>query len=154
MTTLGVPVSADLVGQIILRSEGRHDVATVVNNVLEDFLERTRGDADIWGEKHAEEVLDDSLQESLREYGERNKGLFWQNLFLPNRTQLRALPFGRPVVAEVKRQRLTYNGAEVSPSRFASMAWNNTSRNAWRDLWVKRPGDAEWTQALILRSGG
>jgi len=150
MSDLCVPINADFIAQIILRSDGRHDVATVVNNVLEDFLDRTYGDPIVWSEKHAEEAGDLSHQDRLQEYGDPRKGFQWQNLFLPNGTQLRATPFGKSLIAEVKRQRLIYQDQDVSPSRFASIAWNNTSRSAPRDLWVKRPGDDGWTQAIIL----
>jgi len=133
MSDLSVPINADLVSQIILRSQGRHDVARMVNGVLSDFLDRTYGDADILSEAHAEEAAGDGLRERLREYGDSTKGYWWQRTMLPNGTQLRAQPYGKIKIAEVKRQQVTYEGAVVSPSQFASIAWNNTARSAPRD---------------------
>jgi hypothetical protein len=150
MTQLSVPIDANLVAQIILRSRGRHDVGVVVNNVLSDFLERTLGDADIWSAEHAEEAADPGLREWLQEYGDPSKGYRWQHLLLPNGTQLRARPYGHAKIAEVKRQQVVFEGTSMSPSQFASVAWNRTSRSAPRDLEVKRPGDTEWQSARQL----
>ncbi|MFI4966403.1 MAG: hypothetical protein ACHP9T_13665 [Caulobacterales bacterium] len=149
-------MNADLVSEIILRSRGRHDVVTVVNNVVSDFLDRTFGDADVWSLEHALEAADESIGEKLREYGDPSKGLPWKHQFeprlilLPNGTQLRAQPYGVVKIAEVKRQQLWFEGAALSPSQFASRAWNNTSRSAWRDLEVKLPDALDWVPAKAL----
>jgi hypothetical protein len=150
MTQLSVPIDANLVTQIVLRSRGRHDVAALVNNVIRDFLDRTLGDANTWSEEHAEEAADLELRDRLHEYGDPTKFYRWQHLRLPNGSQLRARPYGKTKVAEVKRQQLVFEGVAMSPSRFASAAWNNTSRSAPRDLEVKRPGDSDWLPAHQL----
>jgi hypothetical protein len=54
-------------------------------------------------------------------------------------------------VAAVEGNELIYNGEKLSPSEFARRV-TNTSRNAWRDIWVKRPGDSQWVFAEHLRS--
>ena len=156
MSTLSAPIDSALVSEIVLRSRGRRDVVSIVNNVMSDFLERTYGDADIWSPEHADDAADESVGDKLREYGDPSKGLVWAHQFeprlvqLPNGTQVRARPYGTIKVAEVKRQQLWFEGVALSPSRFASKAWNNTSRSAWRDLEVKRPEDADWIPAKSL----
>jgi hypothetical protein len=39
----------------------------------------------------------------------------------------------------------------MSPTALANQIANNTSRNAWRDLWIKFPGDDGWRLAQDLR---
>jgi hypothetical protein len=39
----------------------------------------------------------------------------------------------------------------MSPSEFANQVAGGTNRNAWRDLWIKRPHDSEFHLADDLR---
>jgi hypothetical protein len=148
---IGVPVRMELVKEIVMRSQGRVDPAGLIENVLVDFLDKTRGDPDIWSKEHAEEVAEETTSGSLSEYGLPSKGYSWQSLFLPNGTQLKMPYQGKDHFAEIRHQQLYYQSVPCSPSQFASRVARNTSRNAWRDIWVKRPGDDEWRLALTLR---
>jgi len=149
METLCIPVKSNLITEIILRSRGRINIAQLVENVVVDFLERTKGDGTIWSEEHAEEVLGE-IDDDLSRYGEPTKGYDWHRVFLPNGTRLKTQYRGAEYEAEVRHQQVYFNGNPCSPSQFASAAANNTSRNAWRDLWIKRPGDG-WKLANTLR---
>ena len=84
--------------------------------------------------------------------GDPSKGYQWKDLFLPNGTKLRMTYQGRNHYAEVRNERLKHEGEDLSPSQFACKIADNTSRNAWRDLWVKLPGKADWQLADNLRS--
>ncbi|WP_177219754.1 hypothetical protein [Nitrosospira multiformis] len=44
-----------------------------------------------------------------------------------------------------------YEGEAFSRSGLANRIASGTSRNAWRDLWIKRPRDKEWVLANDLR---
>lgn len=153
MSHLAVPIDADLIAEIILRSEGKADVAQLIENVLENFLERTRGDADIWSDAHAEAVAEEDEDDTLMRFGAGTKGYRWQGVFLPNGTKLKSTYKGEDKFAEVRHQQIYYEARPCSPSEFASRVANNTSRNAWRDVWVKRPSDRDWVFANMLRTG-
>jgi hypothetical protein len=149
--SIAIPVAGSIVAEIILRSGGRADPVTVIENVVADFLERTRGDADIWSEEHANAVAEEKGDDSLQKYGPATKGYHWQNVYLPNGTELKIHYKDRDHFAEIRHQQLYYEGIPSSPSQFASRVANNTSRNAWRDIWIKRPGDKDWVFADQLR---
>lgn len=82
---------------------------------------------------------------------ETDKGYIWKNLFLPNGTSLRMKYKGEIYYCAVMKDKIIFNGEETSPSGFANKV-AKTSRNAWNDIWIKRPDDTEWIFADNLRS--
>jgi hypothetical protein len=132
-------------------SEGRHDVAGMIENIVEDFLDRTKGDPHIWSEAHANSVAEEAADDSLVKFGNPGKGYRWQGLLLENGSQLKMPYGGKDHFAEVRHQQIYYEGSPCSPSQFASRVANNTSRNAWRDIWIKSPSDREFRLADNLR---
>ena len=44
-----------------------------------------------------------------------------------------------------------YDGKKTTPSEFANTVAGGTSRNAWRDLWIKRPRDRDFRLADEIR---
>lgn len=153
MTELTVPIRSDLVTEIILRSRGEADVSLIVEDVVEAFLDRTRGDGIIWSKQHAEEVAQEGNDKTLARIGPPSKGYNWSGIFLPNGTMLRVEYKGEGHSAEVLHQQIIYEGECCSPSEFASRAANNTSRNAWRDIWIKKPRSSDWEFSGELRRG-
>ncbi|ORE97724.1 hypothetical protein [Aurantimonas sp. 22II-16-19i] len=152
MPAMSVSVRGDLIAEMVLRSNGRVDVGGMIENLIESFLDRTRGDPDIWSKEHAEAVADEGADETVVKYGHPAKGYHWQSVFLPNGTQLKISYKGGEKLAEVRHQQLYLDEQPCSPSQFASRVANNTSRNAWRDIWIKRPTDREWLFADTLRT--
>src|SRR5262245_46820857 len=120
MSTLAIPVRTDLVAEIILRSEGRHDPVGTIENIMEDFLERTRGDSDIWSEAHANAVAEEGVDDTLVRFGNPSKGYRWGSLLLRNGSQLKMPYKGKDHFAEVRHQQIYYEGSPCSPSQFAS----------------------------------
>lgn len=53
--------------------------------------------------------------------------------------------------ANVNRVEVIREGVSVSPSVLANRI-TQSSRNAWCDLWIKRPGDKDWTLAEDFRN--
>jgi hypothetical protein len=80
-------------------------------------------------------------------------GYQWKSLFLPNGTELRMQYKGRYHYAKVEGDQLLYQGEPTSPGSLANTI-AGSSRNAWRDLWIKRPGDTTWRLSDELRSDG
>lgn len=82
------------------------------------------------------------------------RGYQWKNLFLPDGTQIRMQYKGEYFYAKVEGDDVVYKGRSISPSSLANTI-TSSSRNAWRDLWIKRPGpagDSEWKLADDCRS--
>ena len=86
------------------------------------------------------------------EFGDPKQGYQWSTLFLPNGTHI-CMEYRREKhYAAVKHGSIVYEDDEYSPSELARVIANNTSRNAWRDLMIKRPQDTSWTLADVLRN--
>jgi hypothetical protein len=73
-------------------------------------------------------------------------GYQWKSLFLPEGTQIRMPYKGQYYYAKVERDEIIYEGKSISPGSLANTI-TSSSRNAWRDLWIKRPDDKEWKLA-------
>ena len=84
--------------------------------------------------------------ELLEEVSSAVRGYQWKNLFLPQGTQIRMRYKGAYSYARVEDDQVVYRGKPISPGSLANII-AGTSRNAWRDLWIKRPEDKEWKLA-------
>ncbi len=80
-----------------------------------------------------------------------SRGYQWKNLFLQDGSEIRMQYKGAYSYATIEGDALVYNGKPISPSTLANTI-AGSSRNAWRDLWIKRPGDIEWSLADDLRA--
>ena len=78
------------------------------------------------------------------------RGYRWKEVFLPHATLIRMKYKGRYHYAKVDGDAFVFNGMHVSPGEFANRV-TSSSRNAWRDLEIRRPGDDEWMPADLLR---
>ena len=74
------------------------------------------------------------------------RGYQWKNLFLPDGTQIRMQYKGSYSYAKVEGDVVIFNEKPISPASLANTI-AGSSRNAWRDLWIKRPDDKEWKLA-------
>lgn len=81
------------------------------------------------------------------------RGYQWKSLFLPEATEVRMQYKGQYHYAKVEGDQLVYEGKPITPGSLANTI-ASSSRNAWRDLWVKRPSDPEWRLADDCRSDG
>lgn len=77
-------------------------------------------------------------------------GYIWKELFLPQGTEIRMTYKGTIYRANVAGDEFFYEGRSISPAVMVNTV-SGTSRNAWRDLWIKRPADREWISAENLR---
>jgi hypothetical protein len=92
---------------------------------------------------------EDLMPETL--VGDDARGYTWKSVFLPTGTMVRIKYDGSFIYAKVEGDYLMFNGERVSPNQFA-MKVTGTARDAWRDLWIKRPRDADYRLADDLRS--
>jgi hypothetical protein len=80
----------------------------------------------------------------------KNQGYSWKTLFLPAGTLVRMKHNGDFHYAQVEGDHLIHDGVSVSPNQFA-LAVAGHPRDAWRDLWIKRPSDPDYRLAHDLR---
>ncbi|HYH23378.1 MAG TPA: hypothetical protein VD995_32585 [Azospirillum sp.] len=134
---INVPVQTDVFLSLVdfLRKQGsdRDPVATVTTAI------------EYWMDNASWKQAD--LMPEIFETG----GYRWKEVFLPHGTMLRIRFKGAYHYAKVLGDQILYEDKPVSPSEFAN-AVTKTTRNAWRDLEVRRPGDAEWLPAGALRA--
>lgn len=130
-------------------------VATSQFIELADFLKEHGSDRDpvevisnaiVYWMDNASWKQADLMPETLVE----DLGYRWKNLFLPHGTRIRMRYKGEYYYAEVRGDKFMYNGETASPSIFANRV-TRSSRNAWRDLEIRRPGDDEWYVADSMR---
>jgi hypothetical protein len=81
------------------------------------------------------------------------RGYQWKSLFLPEGTELRMSYHRLHYYARVTGDDLIYDGQPVSPREMA-LAVAGDGRNAWREMWVRLPGDTAWHPAARLRRTG
>lgn len=152
MPTLSVPIEAEIIGELYLRKgDPNADISGWIEHVLFDYLERTADDGD-WSPAYYEwrEKAADS-EDFESEFGNPKGGYRWGSLFLPNGTLIRMVYKRQTFQATVKFDRIDYEGQSYSPSELARKIAGGTSRNAWRDLLLRRPGDTDWSLADELR---
>ncbi|MCG2586732.1 hypothetical protein [Massilia sp. TS11] len=101
-----------------------------------------------------ERVVEQAIRFWLDFQGDSLRGYQWKSLFLPEGTQLRVCYAGRYHVAQVEGDDIIYAGRPLSPRQFV-IAVMHCVRNAWREVWLRCPGDARWhladTRRRILR---
>ena len=147
-----IPLPAEIYNEFVLRfGDARKDVAGRIEYVVSDYLERTK-DEQYWGEQYlAARSAERMLDETADSYGDPAKGYQWLTVFLPNGTKLKMAYKGLDYYAEVVHQKVMYEDEPFSPSSLANRIASGTSRNAWRDFWIKRPRDKEWVLADDIR---
>lgn len=129
---VAVPLSQDLYAQLAQRYPA--GVSSVIEHVVQDFLDRTEEDF------------------AAKQENASQNGIQWDALFLPHGTQIRTKYFGKHPIAEIVAGEICWDG-QVYPSmsRLARAMRGDTSNNAWVVLEIKRPSDPNWIRADRLR---
>jgi hypothetical protein len=154
MATISIGIDSMLIGELFLRLGPKGNVAGTIEDVVQDFLDRT-ADRENWSEAYyqfRQSVAD--VDRLTKEFGDPQQGFHWGPVFLPNGTLIQMEYKRKTFHATVKFGKIEYDDENYSPSEFACAVANNTSRNAWRDLMIKRPGDSRWILADELRRRG
>ena len=130
--TTYIPLRNDLLVRLIGR--GGEQYYGLVEYAIEDFLDRTEED-----------------------YGEgrqpvTGQGYSWNQLLLPEGTQLRTRYRSQWETAEVRKGRFSYkDNTYDSPSKVCNAMRGDTSNNAWLTLEIKRPQDVAFRIADHFR---
>lgn len=79
-------------------------------------------------------------------------GYSWKSVFLPSGSLLRLRYEAQYHYAKVEGDKLIHQGRVVkSPNQFA-LRVTGGARDAWRDVWIKRPSDKDFVVANYLRT--
>ncbi len=128
---VAVPLSTDLYQEVAGRYP--NGVATLIEDVVRDFLDRT-------------------AEDFANRRPKRGNGVRWDNVYVPDKTRIRTKHHGEYKYADIKGDKIILDGKEMASfSQLASRMRDNTSVNAWLHLEIMRPGDHEWHRADILR---
>lgn len=110
-------------------------------------------EAVIYWLENAEWKLPDLVPDAVRGYSwkiQKTTDRPAASLFLPQGSTLRIKVREGFEYAKVEGDQLIYRGESVSPNQFAAVA-TGSARDAWRDVWVKRPSDHDYQHADALR---
>lgn len=139
MSSISVPFPTEKFLQLsaFLKEQGStRDPVIAIQNAVEYWLD------------NASWKKEDLLPETL--VADSARGYRWKRLSLPNGTILRMKYAGSFHYAKVEGDALVFKGESVSPNQFA-LTVSGTARDAWRDLWIKRPDDQDYHCADDLR---
>lgn len=160
-----IPFPRKLYDDIVRFSDGRLDPVDLaerkVRSFVEDTFELGSNAVDYWDDR-AEEVAEEYAphvaerwrqedQSAREERRAENKPLVWKEVTISAGSKVRMNYHGEHHYAEVKRGRILDEGKEYSPSEWASKVADNTTRNAWRDLWFQELLSEVWAPAQLLR---
>jgi hypothetical protein len=133
-TTVTVQVPTDTLLQLIKklrRRGGSQDVSEAITTAIECWLQ-------------------DPVRFAPGADPEDIHGYQWKSLFLPEGTVLKSWSYGENNYARVVGDQIIHNGRAVSPNQFAQ-SFARSTRNAWQDLFIRRPGDKTFKIACRLR---
>ncbi|WP_066453166.1 hypothetical protein [Castellaniella caeni] len=136
-TQISIPVSTSLFLELAEFLEAKKDGRDPVQ-VVSDAIDYWMANAD-------------SKPELLHQSA--THGFQWKSLFLPSGTEIRMQYKGQYHYAAVDGDQVMFDGKPTTPGSLANKI-TGTSRNAWRDLWIKRPGDTTWSLADDCRAEG
>jgi hypothetical protein len=139
-STISIPISTDRFVRLVdfLREKGSG----------RDPVDAVGGAIDYWIE-NADWKTKDLMPEVFEE--PKHLGYHWKPLLLPPGTKVRMTYKSETFHAAVDGDDFIYDGKKMSPSEFANTVASGTARNAWRDLWLKRPTDRDFRLADELR---
>lgn len=119
-----------LIGQLRVRG-GSQDISAAITSAIELWL------------REQSKLAAGSDPASVRGYQ-------WKSLFLPEGTVLRSWSYSENNYARVEGDKIIHKGKAVSPNQFAQ-SFARTTRNAWTDLYIRRPEDKQFKPACRLR---
>jgi hypothetical protein len=117
------------------KHDSNRDPVIAVRDAIEFWIERANISPDL--------LLPETVLAESRGYMWRYKDTY---LFLPHGTEIRMRYKQQYHYAKVDGDQILHEGKAVSPSLLANTI-TGSSRNAWRDLWLKRPDEKEWKLA-------
>ena len=164
-----VPFKKSLYDDLVRFSDGKADPAHLAVQQVENWIDLNFSHAPHVFSDYFAELFEDRLFEFAEEYAphwaeevrkqgdaqieellESRTPLVWKEVTVPAGSQVRMIYAGKQFYGTVKNGRIVDDDGDFSPSSWTYKI-TRTARNAWRDLWFKFPGNADWVQADMLR---
>lgn len=168
-----VPFPKKLYDDLVRFSNGRCNPAEWAVDRLEDWIDRNFQSELMgmgWASDHFMDLFSDRIADFAEEYSpdlleywakldehrtkERLGGrhpLIWKGVEVAPGSDVRMSYGGVQHYAKIHHGKIVDADGDFSPSEWASKVAGGTSRNAWRDLWFKAPGEIIWVPALALK---
>jgi hypothetical protein len=146
--------SRDVYDDIVRGSHGQLDPSVLAESQVRALISSslefgTLGD--VWAEEHREELVEKYAPHLADAPRTEADPLVWKEVTIAAGSSVRMSYDGEHHYATVKGGMIVEDGTEYSPSEWASKVAGGTSRNAWRDLWLKEPLSNTWVPAQLLR---
>ena len=148
---IAVLINSKLHNELVLRTRKSDDVTHFIEHAIESFLDNNVDNASLWSEEYLNELDERKADGFSQKYGNPNAGYIWNWVVLPNGSRLKMTYKDKDHFAEVRFGKIMFENKEFSPSEWASKVANNTSRNAWRDIYVQTPEKNDWKLAEVMR---
>jgi hypothetical protein len=151
---ISIPFPKSLYDMIIIRSGGKLDPVQLAADQVEGFIERNSKEDGFWTDAGLEAFAE---EERIRNAGkgghDLTSGHLWKPVFMVNGTRLRMSYKGTSYYAEVRGDKIQGDDRKFdSVSQWVRHVAGGTSRNAWLDVWIRRPGrDTDYRSADDLR---
>lgn len=169
--TIFIPFPKRLYDNLVRLSDGKADVPYLAASFLESDIQIGLGHYDV---SHVSEWLwdlfGDRIYELAEEYAPHSlekwqqaenaeaasylaarDPLVWKEITVPPNSEVRMSYGGAYHYAKVRDGKIVDDDGAFSPSQWAQKVAEGTSRNAWRDLWLKEAQNSEWVPAQLLR---
>lgn len=168
-----VPFPKELYDDLIRFSDGRVNPVDWAVERLEAWIE-TNFSSETMGMGWANDTFMENFEPRIEEFAEKyyppaltywakqedkdiesylatRKPLVWKEITIPASSDVRMLYGGTSHYATIHDGKIKDADGQFSPSEWARKVADDTSRNAWRDLWFKVPGKKEWVPAELIR---
>lgn len=157
-----IPFPRSLYDDIVRFSDGRLDPVLIASNRVESWVENSVdpivGDPEVWGDRIEEVVARYAPDQAVHwETLRRESGvtptapLIWKQIVVPHGSDVRMEYKGALHFAKVANGKIVDDGKGFSPNQWASKVADDTSRDAWRDIWFREPHSSQWVAAYVLR---
>jgi hypothetical protein len=152
MNYVSIPFPAELYKLIVIRSGGKLDPGRLAVDQIEGFIEANRDNASFWTSEGLDAFADEDEPPVVADYGDPSRGLFWSPLTLRNGAELRMRYRQKYLYARIAHEQIGWEGQQYSSvSQWVRAVAGNTSRNAWHDVWIKQPGEEEFSYSDAAR---
>ena len=123
-----IPIATEIIHEMLLRQGPNTDVSSWIENVLMNYLDDTEENPG-WQEEYYEFLNRRRGESDFRDkYGDANKGYRWQEIDLPNGTQLYMEYKKQKHYATVRFEKIVYEGETYSPAELARKIASGTTR--------------------------
>lgn len=164
-----LPFSKRLYDDVVRFSDGHCDLVWTMEDQFHDFIRRTADD-DCFGVMGNDPVRlraflkiyhpdivdrwdneDVASKEDEKAPSMKWSPLVWKEVEVPAGGEVRMQYAGAYHAARIANGKIVDSDGQYSPSEWASKVAAGTNRNAWRDLYFRLPGKADWIGASALR---